>query len=86
MRVGLLAMTVILLGTVPCGDSPQALAAGKELSEGDRLYRAKCTSCHRLLKPKDYPDEKWQEAVKKFGKKLTDEERKKILEHLQGNN
>lgn len=64
-----------------------ALAAEKRpLTEGERLYRSKCASCHRLLPPKKYSDEKWEEYVIKYGKKIKEEERQKILEYLKGSN
>jgi hypothetical protein len=56
------------------------------MSEGERLYRAKCTSCHRLYEPgerKDWPavlDK--MEAEKKVH--LFPEDRAEILGFLQG--
>ena len=56
------------------------------MSEGERLYRAKCTSCHRIYEPgerKDWPavlDK--MEAEKKVH--LSPEDRAEILGFLQG--
>jgi len=56
------------------------------MSEGERLYRAKCASCHRLYEPaerKDWPavlDK--MEAEKKVH--LSPEDRAEILGFLQG--
>lgn len=61
----------------------QAKEKSSRFKEGDRLYRSKCTSCHRLLPPEDYPMEQWQEYVEKYGKKIKEEEKNKILEYLE---
>ncbi len=58
--------------------------AKEDFKEGDKLYRSKCASCHRLLPPKDHPLEKWQKYVEKYGKKLKEDEKKKILQYLEG--
>jgi hypothetical protein len=55
----------------------------KQLSEGEKLYRAKCTSCHRLLPIEDYPLEKFQEYIGKYGKEMTDEEKEILLETIK---
>lgn len=67
--------------------SSVAFAAKKSpMTEGERLYRRKCASCHRLLPPKKYSDEKWEEYVIKYGKKIKEQDKQKILEYLKENN
>jgi hypothetical protein len=58
------------------------------MSEGERTYRAKCTSCHRVYEPHEETPAQWvktidkMEALKKV--KLTPEERAEILQYLTG--
>lgn len=75
--VSLICLLILVIPSV-------GLAAKKKpLSESERLYRSKCASCHRLLPPKKYSDEKWEEYVIKYGKKLKEEEKQRILEYLK---
>jgi hypothetical protein len=71
------------LGAAACG-------AGRPrgpMSEGERLYAAKCTSCHSY-EPHDYRPEKWRSAVAEMEheKKVTlsPEQRELILTFLAG--
>jgi Dihaem cytochrome c len=71
----------LLLAAAACTSAPS-----RPLSEEERLYRAKCTSCHRAYAPgerKDWPAilDKMQ-AEKKT--RLSPEERAQILVYLQG--
>jgi cytochrome c5 len=64
--------------TQPAADSI-ALKAGKD------LYGAKCQKCHRLHKPDEYTQDKWENKVlPKMSKKakLTDDELKSIETYL----
>jgi hypothetical protein len=53
-----------------------------QMSGGEKLYRAKCSSCHRVIAPGDHDEEEWRLYVDKYGKKMTDEEKKVVLEYL----
>jgi len=71
----------LLLAASACSSAPS-----RPLSEEERLYRAKCTSCHRAFDPgqrKDWPAivDKMQAEKKTH---LTPEERAQILQYLQG--
>lgn len=71
----------LLLAAAGCTSAPS-----RPLSEEERLYRAKCTSCHRAFAPgqrKDWPAvlDKMQAEKKTH---LTPEERAQILQFLQG--
>jgi mono/diheme cytochrome c family protein len=71
----------LLLLAAACSSAPS-----RPLSEEERLYRAKCTSCHRAYDPgarKDWPRvlDKMQAEKKTH---LSPEERAQILQYLQG--
>jgi hypothetical protein len=70
----------LLLAAAACSSTPS-----RPLSEEERLYRAKCTSCHRAFDPgqrKDWPAvlDKMQAEKKTH---LSPEERAQILQYLQ---
>jgi hypothetical protein len=53
-----------------------------KMSGGEMLYRAKCSSCHKLIAPWRFEKEKRHRYVDKYGKKMTDEEKRVVLEYL----
>jgi len=63
-------------------------APSRPMTGGERLYRAKCTSCHRAYEPHDRSPEGWattldkMEAEKKVH--LSPEDRAEILSYLGG--
>lgn len=61
-------------------------APSRPMSAEERLYRAKCTSCHRAFSPGERKD--WPKVVDKMQAEkkthLSDEERAQILQYLQG--
>ena len=65
-----------------CGFAP-----ARPMSEGERLYRAKCTSCHRFYEPAERQD--WPAVLDKMESEkkvhLSSEDRAEILLFLQGN-
>jgi len=58
------------------------------MSDGQRLYLAKCTSCHAAYEPARFSAQKWRENVGEMegAKKvqLSREERAEILKYLTG--
>jgi hypothetical protein len=72
----------LLLLAAACSSAPS-----RPLSEEERLYRAKCTSCHRAYEPGERKD--WPKVLDKMQAEkkthLSDEERAQILVFLQGN-
>ncbi|HDP98187.1 MAG TPA: cytochrome c [bacterium] len=60
----------------------------KTMTEGERLYRARCRSCHSLINPNKYSDSSWELFVEKYGQNinLTEKESRLILEYLTENN
>lgn len=75
------AAAAFLLLAAACGSAPS-----RPMSEGERLYRAKCISCHRAYEPGERKD--WAAVVDKMlaNRKvhLSQEERAEILAFLQG--
>ena len=61
-------------------------APSRPMTAEERLYRNKCTSCHRAYEPADRKD--WPRVVDKMQAekktRLTEEERAQILQYLQG--
>jgi len=55
------------------------------MDEGERLHRAKCASCHRLIAPQERTPEQWRHLLDDHGpKRMTDAQRSAILEYLTG--
>lgn len=53
-----------------------------ELSEGEKLYRSRCSACHMLIEKNELSKDGWELAVKRYGDKLKEEDKRKILEYL----
>ncbi|MDP3788974.1 MAG: cytochrome c [Candidatus Omnitrophota bacterium] len=62
-----------------------AKQADAEERDPDLLYRAKCTACHRVYPPRKYTYQKLETYVTRYGKGLSDEERRRLLEYLKEN-
>jgi len=79
---------VVALVVIVSGCAATAPQQGSEMTEGERLYRANCASCHALRKPANYTDEAWQSYVAKYGEKLalSPTTQKAILHYLQSHN
>lgn len=60
-------------------------SAVKDLDPGDRLYRAKCGSCHRLIEAHEHDTETWRFYVDKYGKKMSPDEKETVLGFLSQN-
>jgi len=79
----LLKMIFISCLIFSCMDTvKQADAAAKNQ---DLLYRAKCAACHKVYPPQKYTYQKFQIYVTRYGKALSDEERRKLLDYLKEN-
>ncbi len=52
------------------------------MSPGQSLYSAKCSSCHRLIEPQAHSSSEWKYYVDKYGKKLSSEDKRVMLEYL----
>jgi hypothetical protein len=53
-----------------------------EMSPGERLYRANCGSCHRLIGPEEHDVATWQHYVDEYGSNLDDDEKRQVLTFL----
>ncbi len=78
------ALAAAALASASCAGAPAAEAgpAGAE-----RLYRSKCSACHRAYPPSSRDRTAWAEVLPKMAPraKLSDAERARILEYLQAN-
>ena len=72
---------LLLLLAAACSSAPS-----HPLSQEERLYRSKCTSCHRAYEPGERKD--WPQVIDKMQAerktRLTEEQRAQILVFLQG--
>jgi cytochrome c5 len=75
--VGLGAMAV---GLLVLAYGCQTMA--RPMGEGERLYRAKCSSCHQPVDPRTRTADQWRALLEHHGPKLTETERAAILDHL----
>ena len=70
-----------LLAAAACTSAPS-----RPMTEGERLYRAKCTSCHKVYEPSSRSD--WPRVIDKMEAekkvRLAPEDRAEILTYLQG--
>jgi cytochrome c2 len=75
---------LLLLLAAACSSAPS-----RPMTSGERMYRAKCTSCHKVYQPSDQSPRQWaatvdrMEAEKKVH--LSPDERAEILGYLAGN-
>lgn len=73
----------VLLLAAACSGAPS-----RPMGEGERLYRAKCTSCHRAYEPHEQTPERWSQTLDKMEAEkkvhLSREDRAEILGYLSG--
>ncbi len=55
-----------------------------KMTYGERLYRAKCSSCHNIIAPSQFDQVTWQLYIDKYGEKLTNQEKETLLQYLAG--
>ena len=72
-----------MLALAGCSSAPS-----RPMTEGERLYRAKCTSCHRAYEPHEQTPERWSKTLDKMEAEkkvhLAPEDRAEILGYLSG--
>ncbi|MBI5240063.1 MAG: cytochrome c [Elusimicrobia bacterium] len=75
--LALAAALAACAGSIPRAPST-ALARGRE------LYVAKCSSCHALYAPREYPPQRWPGLVADMSRpaKVTEEQARSILSYL----
>ncbi len=81
-----LALILVLLAA--CGTSARSAiptAAAAESPPGERVYRSRCSSCHRLRDPTEQTREGWADVMKRMASRahLSDAERDAVLSFLK---
>jgi hypothetical protein len=56
----------------------------KDMDEEAALYSRKCSSCHHLIEPDRWDRETWHHYIERYGRKLTVEEKHRLLYYLAG--
>ena len=75
-----LLLVPLLLAAGAC--ARREAGAAPPQPDAARLYRAKCSSCHRLKEPAEHDAATWRRAVERFGRHLSPEERAAVAEYL----
>ncbi len=82
---GWFALAAAFLFIIMIGCAVKHLPESKSaMSEGERLYRANCRSCHTLRDPASQSDEQWPGLVHRYGDRihLSPESQQRILDYL----
>jgi len=80
LKAAVLVFAMLLFGCMA-----ETVHVYAQTRDPDQLYRAKCTACHRLYQSKKHTYNKLQTYVTRYGKGLSDEERRRLLEYLKEN-
>jgi hypothetical protein len=70
MRTSLLAVSLALLAAcagAPAAPEGPAGSAAQGAQDAERLYRSKCTACHRAYEPSSRTRAAWSQAVTRMG-------------------
>ena len=77
-------LAIVVVATVACG----SIQPREAMSDGQRLYYDKCTSCHDAYEPHEFSPDKWRESVHEMEADgrvvLTAEDRALLLGYLTG--
>ena len=65
-----------------CQSEEQVLAYHDSPS-GERLYRARCASCHMLIEPARHSDPEWVVHVEEYGRNMSVAEKQLVVAYLQ---
>jgi hypothetical protein len=89
---GLLALGIGCVGSLPRPTPLQAQRAAtrwpdatlETLQEGRTLYVARCSACHSLHLPSEYPADKWVGFVEEMASdaKLSAEQKERVIQYL----
>jgi hypothetical protein len=55
-----------------------------QMSDGEKMYRTKCSSCHNIIEPGRHDRRTWGKYVDGYGRKMTIEEKRLVLQYLTG--
>ncbi len=85
MRTLLVGVAVLGLSALACAGAPSAESG--PAAAADRLYRSRCSACHRAYPPSSRSAAAWAEILPKMAAraKLSEGERARILAYLQSN-
>ena len=78
MRILVLSLAIFLFGCTTIEKQ-----AKPTINSGEKLYQSNCSLCHRLYSPNLYTYNKLEKYIKKFGRGLGIEERRKLSEYLK---
>lgn len=86
MKEAIIALTTALSVILAAGCG-QKSGTGEEMTGEERLFRAKCRSCHTLPERASRTMEGWKGVLEKHEDRmeLTDEERRALIRHLASN-
>ncbi len=84
MRTFALAAAALATAALACARAPAAEAGP---AQAERLYRSKCSACHRAYPPSSRDRAAWAAILPKMASraKLSDDERARIQEFLDAN-
>ncbi len=77
-----LILFILTINTLLPGCSKYIRGTG--LSEGEKLYRSRCSACHILIDKDALSRDGWELALRRYGGKLTEDEKRKIIKYLTG--
>ena len=63
--------------------SEQQFSAYHNMPSGERLYRARCASCHMLVAPESHSDPEWAFYVEKYGRNMSPTEKQLVIAYLR---
>jgi hypothetical protein len=66
----------VLLWLGSCGDM------ATQMSGAERLYRAKCSSCHNIIARGSHSEPSWRAYIDKYGRAMTENEKRTILQYV----
>ena len=55
-----------------------------QMSDGEKMYHAKCSLCHNVIEPRQHDEETWRKYVEEYGKKMKAVEKQLFLQYLVG--
>jgi mono/diheme cytochrome c family protein len=84
MRTSCLTAVALAFAALACAGAPAAEAGP---AQAERLYRSKCSACHRAYPPSSRDRAAWGAILPKMAAraKLSDDERARISAYLQQN-
>ena len=79
-------LLLMLVAIVPLTLIHGCKSMAVQMSDGEKLYGSKCSSCHNIIEPSRHNKETWQKYVEEYGKKMTTEQKQLVLQYLLTHN